>query len=119
MAAFPTLSYGKPDSRKFSESREDPALRSQIEGGYTASRPKHTRTPRRNFKVGYTSLSNEDKLLLDAHWDTQRGGSLGFTWVHPITNVSYFVRYKSDFDWSYVGYGDNLQWDCSFELEQI
>jgi hypothetical protein len=119
MAAFPTLAVGKPDSRQYAESQENTALRTELEGGYTATRPKHTRTPRRYWKVAYQYMNNADKALLDAHWNTQRGGSLAFDWVNPQNGTTYTVRYKSTIEWVYKGAGPTQRWDCSFELEQV
>lgn len=119
MAAFPTLSNDyKPDSAQFTEVKDDPALRKEMEGGYIVTRPRHTRAPRKTWQVAYQQLDNADKLLLDNHFDTQRGGSLIFTWVNPQSLVSFSVRYKSPITWRYVGAGDHQVWDCSFELEQ-
>ncbi len=122
MAAFPTLSsiFGfKPDSKDFVESLENTALRTELEGGYIATRPKHTRAPRRMFKIVYRYLDNTDKGLLETHWNTQRGGSLAFDWVHPQTGTTFTVRYKSDkLEFRYVGKNTTNRWDCSFELEQ-
>lgn len=119
MAAFPTLSNGyKPDSHQFVESTDDPAMRKEMEGGYTVTRPRHTRGPRKSWQIAYQQLGNADKALLDGHYTTQRGGSLTFTWTNPQSLVSWTVRYKTPITWKYVGAGNNQVWDCSFELEQ-
>ncbi len=122
MAAFPTLTstFGfKPSSKEFTETMEDVSMKSNIEGGYVATRPKHTRTPRRKWKIVYKQLDNADKLLLDNHWIAQKGGSLIFDWINPQNGVTYSVRYVSDkLEWSYKGANTYQRWDCSFELEQ-
>lgn len=119
MAAFPTFTSGAiPDSKQFKESKEDPVLRSQIEGGYVATRPKHTRNPRKTWSITIRQLTNADKALLDAHWNSQHGGSLIFDWVNPQNSTTYQVRYKTPQDFSYVGSGNLQRWDCSFSLEQ-
>lgn len=117
MAAFPTLTAG-PDSSKFTQSRVDNSMRKELEGGYVATRPRNTRAPLSKWKVTYTNISNADKALLDAHWDTQKGGSLIFAWTNPQSGTVYQVRYTQPLDWSYQGMGATQRWDCSFELEQ-
>lgn len=122
MAAFPTLTstFGwKPDSKDFTETVDNPAMSAEMEGGYEITRPRFTRQPRRTFKCVYRQLTDADKALIDAHWDTQKGGSLIFAWVHPKTGVTYDVRYKSEkLEWKYVGINGYSRWDCSFDVKQ-
>jgi hypothetical protein len=116
---FPTLPSGsKPDSHQFTQTAEDPAMRTDIEGGYVVSRPKHTRTPRKNWGIAYQQLTAADKTALDAHWDAAHGGSLIFDWTNPENSVVYQVRFKDPLTWRYVGIGPTKLWDCSFSLEQ-
>lgn len=116
---FPTLPSGyKPDSQEFVESVENPALRTELEGGYVASRPKHTRTPRKSWDIKYRGLTNADKSAIETHWNSVRGGSLIFDWVNPQSGVTWSVRYNDAPKWEYVGMGNTQLWDCSFKLEQ-
>lgn len=116
---FPTLTnLVKPDSSKHTETREDPAMRTEAEGGYVITRAKHTRVPRKSWTVGYRMLLNSDKAALDAFWDLVRGGSAIFDWTNPQDNVLYKVRFKEQIRWAYTGIGSSQRWDCSFSLEQ-
>lgn len=116
---FPTLSASAiPDSSAFQVSYEDPAMRLDMEGGYVISRARHTRTPRRTWKVTYKMLSNADRALLETLWDTVRGGSATFNWTNPQNSTSYEVRFKEQLSFNYTGRGTNQRWDCSFTLEQ-
>lgn len=116
---FPVLPSGAIlDSSKYEVSRSDPAMRAEMDGGYVVTRARYTRVPRRLFKVGYTYLTNPDKLVLDTFYDTVRGGSLIFDWTDPSSAIVYSVRLKSPFSFKHVGAGTTRRWDCSFELEQ-
>lgn len=118
MSAFPALT-AKADSAKYSRTAEDPAIRSELEGGYVYSRPRFTRTPRKSWKIGYTEMNNTDRATLEAFWDTVRGGSDSFTWTDPQTNTGYTVRFKSPIEFKYTGFGGVHFWNVSFELEQV
>lgn len=116
---FPTLPSGfKLDSAKYEVSRIDPSMSAQMDGGYSVTRARHTRKPRYTFRVAYTDITNADKTVLDAFYDTVRGGSVIFDWIDPASTVSFSVRLKSPLSFKYVGYGLNRRWDCSFDLEQ-
>jgi hypothetical protein len=114
---FPTTSKGQ-DSRFYEVSREDPALKTEMEGGYVVSRAKHTRRPRRKFKTGYSSIGNADRAILEAFYDQVRGGSAIFDWKDPIEQVVYQVRFSQALTFKYVGIGEAQLWDVSVELEQ-
>lgn len=94
-------------------------MRADMEGGYVVTRARHTRKPLRIFKIGYTDISNADKVVLDDFYDTVKGGSLVFTWTDPESLLTYSVRFnKGGLSFKYVGMGNNKRWDCSFEIEQ-
>jgi len=120
MVAFVTLPSGaKPDSSKFSEEIEDVAMRTELEGGYVATRPKHTRSPRKMWPVGYTNITDADKTALDDFYRlTAKGGSVIFDWTNPANSTVYQVRFKSSLQFQYKGVGNLRLWDCSFQLEQ-
>lgn len=116
---FPILPSGAIlDSTKYEVSKIDPSMSAQMDGGYSVTRARNTRKPRLVFRVGYTDLSNEDKLTLDYFYDAVRGGSLIFDWIDPPSGNTYSVRLKTAITFKYAGYGLTRHWDCSFELEQ-
>lgn len=116
---FPALPSGKViDSASFEVGFIDPAMRAEMDGGYTVSRARNTRTPRRTFKGAYKNLDNADKAVLEAFYIAVKGGSMIFEWTDPESLTVYLVRIKSWGGFKYVGYGINRRWDCSFELEQ-
>jgi hypothetical protein len=116
---YPTLPSGtKPDGAQFAAEREDPSMSTDMEGGYVITRPKHTRTPRYTWSVAYQQLTTEDEATLQTFWNTVKGGSMIFSWAHPLTSVSYLVRFKGPIRWSYTGWGVRIRWSCSFSVEQ-
>jgi hypothetical protein len=117
--AFPTLPSGSlPDSKQFAISLEDPAMRTEMEGGYVITRKKHTRTPRRTWAIAYQMLTEGDRTTLDDFWNTTAGGSLAFDWTNPADGSIYTVRFKDPLNFKYAGIGTSKRWDCSFSLEQ-
>lgn len=116
---FPTLSSPKFDSSKFNQTTEDPTIRTPIEGGYIATRARHTRRPRRTFKGGYTNLSEADRLLMETFTNTVKVGALNFYWTHPITNEVITCRFKSPPNFDYAGVGSTYRWNVSIDLEEV
>lgn len=119
MANFPTLSK-KQDSKYFSVTSEDPAMRTEMEGGYVATRPRHTRAPRQTYTTGFTDISEVDRLALKAFWDARHGGSESFVWTNPVTTVATTVRFSGPLDFKYKGFGGNHRWDITnIKLEDV
>lgn len=122
---FPTLAK-KPDSSQHVVEREDPALATEMEGGYVVTRARHTRTPRRTWTIGYSELRDADKQLLDNFWDTVRGPSVVFDWTDPESAMNggaaktYQVRFLpgAALKWSYKGVGPLKVWYVTFQLQQ-
>lgn len=121
---FPTLSV-QSNSSAHAPTQENPAIATKLEGGYVATRPRHTRTPRRTFPVSYTDLRDADKQLLMAFWDTVKGGSVIFDWTDPESAMNagvaktYQVRFTDqELKWAYKGRGPTKLWDISFTLQQ-
>lgn len=114
---FPTLAKGQ-DSKHYGVELEDPAMRTQMEGGYVVSRAKHTRRPRRTFKTGFTGIGAADYATLQNFWDTVRGGSVIFDWTDPITNVVWQVRFAEKLVFKYAGIGNTRLWDVMASFEQ-
>ena len=121
---FPTLSTGS-DSSKHSVTQEDVSIRTELEGGYVSSRPRHTRQPRRTFTVGYTEIGDADRYLLNTFYDQMKGGSVIFEWTDPETKMfdpdglTYQVRFKGPLKWNYKGIGLARLWTVEFEVEQV
>jgi len=118
MTALPL--QDKQDSSKLTSEQEDVAERIDVEGGYTITRPKHSRNPRRTFTTGFTELTDAQKGELEAFYQTMKGGSIAFEWTHPTTGVIYSVRFKESLKFSYVGHGETYRWNSGdITLEQV
>lgn len=119
MIEFPTLT-DKPDSSTYTVDREDPGIGNDMEGGYKVTRPRFTRSPRRTFKFGYTFLSNDDYLLLEAFWNETRGTSNSFVWHNQFTDETITVRFTKYWSAKYAGAGSYRAWDVTgIELEEV
>lgn len=115
---FPTLA-SKPDSAGAKRSAEDPSMSVEMEGGYTYTRARFTRTPRKKWSMKYTFISDADRVLLENFWNTVRGGSESFFWFDPLDNTQYVVRFKKEINFTYKGRGGNHRWDVDFDLEEV
>ena len=109
---YPTLSE-RPDQSTYYYTQEDPAIRSEMEGGYVTSRPRFLRNPRKTFYFGYKTLPDADYKLLEQHWIDTQGGSLVFQYVDWHDGRTYDVRYKERWRSRFVGAGQTRWWDIT------
>lgn len=116
MAAFPLPT--KQDAAKFGFEQEDVGMKSQMEGGYVLTRPRHTRTPRRTWTTGFTDLSNTDKATIEAFVNTH-GTHLAFDYTIPVEDILVNVRFKEIPKYDYKGFGENLRWNIEMALEEV
>ena len=104
------------DSQYFMESPEDPAMRTDMEGGYEISRARFTRAPRRTYTSGFTRMTQTQKDALDTFYDSVKGGSVVFDWTHPQKNTVMQVRFTKAMTAKYAGRGGVHYWDIQFEV---
>jgi hypothetical protein len=114
---FPTLADGQ-DSKLYSVEAENPAIKTETDGGYVISRAKHTRKPRKTFTTGYTSISDADKKKIEAFYDLVRGGSVIFDWEDTESGLTHQVRFSAMPNYKYKGAGLLRRWDVAFSVEQ-
>lgn len=107
------------DSSLYEVTSEDPAIKTEMEGGYMVSRPRHTRLPRRTFSLGWRSMSAIDAGVLKSFYDAMRGASLSFNWTDPNTNTTVTVRFKDGLTLKYVGKGSLKLYDCNLKFEEV
>lgn len=115
MADYPTLAIDF-DASTFKEVSENPVIKGgDTEGGYTVTRPRFTRRPRRMFSFQHVDISEANRVTLQNFWDGHFGGSLAFNWTHPVTSVVYNVRFAPDMtlDFDRAGYGTNHRWNTN------
>ena len=119
--SFPISLSKSEDSRFFKTTYEDPALRSEMDGGYEITRARHSRTPRRNFTTGFTDLTDADRLALESFFrNTTKGGSVAFNYTHPISSEVISVRFTKPFTFNYAGLGETYHWNVSdIEMREV
>lgn len=78
-----------------------PAFRMPSESGYTVTFKKITKTAR-SFILSWPLMSDSDRVLLEAAFEADSGGS--FLWTNPQTLVQHTVTYGDDeLSFEYVG----------------
>ncbi|MFM0095681.1 hypothetical protein PQQ87_08710 [Paraburkholderia nemoris] len=114
----PQMSTGE-DSKNFGIEYEDPSMQTKMDGGYVVSRAKFTRTPRRTWTSGYTSISNSDKQILSNFYQSVMGGSVIFDWTSPQDGQIYQVRFISgSLKFRYTGIGTSQLWDVTYQVQE-
>lgn len=105
---FPGASLSMPPDAKFYDVEvENPAIRTEFEGGYVASRTRHRRSRlRRTFTTGYNNLDDLDRVVLEDFWNLVKGGSVIFSWFDEIAYEARYWRIKNDP--TYPGYNPAL-----------
>jgi phage-related protein len=108
------------DSAKYDVQQENPALGGKMEGGYVATRPRHTRRPRKTWTSGFTSLSQAQMTQMQDFFDSVRGGSVIFDWTNPATGAVVAVRFTTDttMQFTYTGVGFNRRYDATFKVQE-
>lgn len=107
------------DAAKFGFEQEDVGIRSEMEGGYVLTRARHTRTPRRTWKTGFTNIEDDDKEIFETFFNA-KGTFLSFTYQVPVNLEIVTVRFKTVPKYEYKGIGDNFRWDINeIYLEEV
>lgn len=108
------------DNESFSIEQDDPAQKIMTDGGYTITRPKYLRQPRRKFNLRLTNLSQAEKELIEAFWNNKRGGTDEFSILLPSEDGDVFVRFEKEMTYIYTGVGGNHRWDIrNIELREV
>ena len=112
---FPTLSVNpsvglEQDTRK-------KTLKSPTEDGYVITRAAWTRA-KKTFLVKYNALPIADyNTLVDFFENDAKGGAEVFNWTHPVSSVTYEVRFEEDT--LKAEYISPSLVSCSFTLEEV
>lgn len=117
--AFPASLAKIQDSQYFSIELEDKGLKGEVEGGYTHTRPRHTRPPRRTFKTGFTEISQEQLQTLLDFYDLV-GTYQKFNYTDPTSGKVYELRFDKPFSPKYKGIGKTKLWTITdIVLKQV
>ena len=90
MAAWADMSLPAPSSDMFRQYPQKGQVKTEFENGAVQSRARATST-RWVFVLGWRALGQTDYATLCTFFDSNLGTT--FAWVHPITSVSYTVRF--------------------------
>ena len=96
--AFPIL---ENNPAGINDTPSNNTIRSQFEGGYVQTRERHTRDLK-TLDVTYDVLSENDKNLLEAHYQSVRG-TTAFNFTNARTGTTYSVRYREPVSIPYNG----------------
>jgi len=116
---FPVALAAIQDSKYLTIEYEDKAVKGEVEGGYTHTRPRHTRRPRRKFTTGFTEITQAEFNLLEAFYD-QVGTYTKFDWTNPATGEVFVVRFDKQLKAKYEGMGPTRLYTLtSIELQEV
>lgn len=118
MADFPVFTDMTEDSALFEIEREDNAVRAPTEGGYEFTRKRFTRPQRKIFNTGFTSLSHDNFLTLDAFYNTHET-NLAFYYTVPTSGEIVTVRFAEPIKESHKGVGTVKLWDVRLKLKEV
>lgn len=118
MQVWPALST-TPSLDGWKESiANDPTIRTKSEGGYTQTRPRFTRIPKKwDFRyTGGNALTPSDKAALQTFQSLVKVGSSIFSWTNPIDAITYSVRLAQPI--TFTPQGNTLYWSAEVSLEE-
>lgn len=119
MADFPTIAA---PNIPIKITTDDPAIRTDAEGGYEMTRPRYTRI-RKTFGLEWVALTNADYLLLKAHYEAMGGGSDMFNFTSPIDGSTvHVVRFNKPIDATLIQFdrlGNPKYWQVGIELKEV
>jgi hypothetical protein len=111
MADFPNI--GKPNS--IEEEWEDQGMSSRMEDGLEISRARFTRS-RGTWVLHWNYLSDSDyDALMCFYKDTVKGKAEKFYWVHPVSALTYEVRFAEKNKFT----RDPMYWSGSVTLREV
>lgn len=117
---FPPAGVTTPqDTQYYSAGNpEDPTIRGEMEGGYTVTRPRFTKKPRRTFMTGWSILTQTQVDALNTFWDTNGGWNI-VDWTDPVTSTVKSVRFTKPFEIEYIGIGPTKLYRVSVEMKEV
>jgi len=107
------------DSTKYKERGDDQAIRHAVGAGYQVTRPRFTRTPARTFQMGWTSIPDESKRLIEQKSIDTKTGALSFFILNKLDNEIINVRFAAPPEFDYVGIGIAKLWDVNASFVEV
>lgn len=103
----------KEDSSQFSKSFKDNTVEVKTDGGYSYTRPRSARRPRRIFKTGFTNLNTTEESQV-SNFMAIVGKHTIFTYIVPTTGEAVSVRFTGELPESkYVGVGGTHRYNIA------
>ena len=124
MATFPTIyvhgtTVQTPVVGDLTDSiSQNPTIRSQFDGGYSATRARYTRIARM-WNVTFRGVSKANKNTIKAFEDARLVGSESFSWTNPENSTSYTVRFMGPVSYTPWQHANYARFDISFVLEVV
>lgn len=121
------------DGRFYKMDLVENVSRTETEGGYVLTRPKHHRSrPVINFKTGFTDIASENRAKIDLLY-VDHGMHSVFVWNNPwddgsLTNYQplgilnagdYFVRFSTPPRYVIKLYGPTVRWDVELSMTTV
>ena len=97
---------------------QEPAIRSQFDGGYVNTRARFTRITRR-WIVRYEGVSKANKDTILMFENARLGGSENFTFSRPDYGTAVNVRFFGSVKYTPWPNTNFLQWNIEFVLEEV
>lgn len=120
MSDFPTAVFSaKQDAKKFGVRTMDNSASFETDGGYTMTRPRTTRKPLREWRTGFTGMSQAQYEAFQTFWDARLGGSKSFNWIVPTSGEIALVRFSGEPEIEYIGEGGTFLYDVSVTLREV
>lgn len=94
----------KEDSQYFEMTRKDVALDMKTDGGYSYTRPRHSRPAGRIITTGFSEVTETQKNAIDS-FVAANGKFVIFNYVIPTSNETISVRFSSLPKYKYTGVG--------------
>jgi len=114
MADYPITSR---NPNTFSEKNIKGQYKAETDSNYMITAARGT-TSKKEFELGYTSLSDSEKSTLESFFDANLGGSFNYT--HPISGAVYSVFFVADDDSLDFDYDVHIRkWITNFKLREV
>jgi len=116
MADFPTFDTTPAIDSWSEEKAFDPTIRARSEAGYTKTRARTTRIPKK-YTVVYSPLHLFNKTAVADFEDTVKVGADSFNWTHPIDGAIRVVRFAEPV--KYTALWHKTWWKVEMTLEEV
>ena len=118
MANLPVLSKGESPSL-WGVGHEDVGMKSETDGGYVFTRPRHTRKPRRTFSTGWMDMNQTDFDAMENFFDIV-GAFTAFNYVNYMKSDEIVnVRFAEPPKYSYEGVGATKRYTIKIKIEEV